>query len=65
MKLNARILHLVYMVYLKPKHNSLLVRHTPLVQYVQGWHYIGGTWHNPLDNPLGNPPLPGKSLPCS
>ncbi len=28
MKFNARILHLVYMVYLKPKHNSLLAWHT-------------------------------------
>jgi hypothetical protein len=43
--------------------------HTQLARYAQGWHYIGGTWHNPLDNPLGsplgNPLLPGKSLPCS
>jgi hypothetical protein len=32
MKLNARILHLAYMVYLKPKPNSLLARHT------HDWH---------------------------
>jgi hypothetical protein len=35
--------------------------YTQLAQYVQGWHYTGGTWCNPLYNP----PLPGKSLPCS
>ncbi len=32
LKLNARILHLAYMVYLKPKHNSLLARH------IHNWH---------------------------
>jgi hypothetical protein len=26
--------------------------YTQLTRYVQGWHYIGGTWHNPLYNPL-------------
>jgi hypothetical protein len=60
MKLNARILHLAYMVYLEPKHNSLLARHT------HNWHDIykvgiisGGTWHSPL----GNSPLFGKIPP--
>ncbi len=32
---------------------------------IYGWHYIGGTWHSPLGNPLDNPPLPGKPIPCS
>ncbi len=31
--------------------------YTRLAQYVQGWHYIVGTWHDPL----GKSPLPGKS----
>ncbi len=35
--------------------------YTQLARYVQGWPYIKGTWQNPL----GNSPLPGKSLPCS
>ncbi len=32
MKLNARILHLAYMVYLQPKHNPLLAQH------IHDWH---------------------------
>ncbi len=63
MKLNACILLLVHMVYLEPKHNSLLARHT------HDWHDMyrlalyRGTWHNPLGNPLDNPPLPGSPSP--
>ncbi len=62
MKLNTRILHLAHMVYLLPKHNSLLARQT------HNWHdmYKVGTIsevHGTV--PLVNPLCLEKSLPYS